>query len=61
MGRWLLFIYYLHFYKLSYFFGLPKFLSDLISQKDHFMVSQRIIHQVGCVQIDLSNMSKWSN
>jgi len=44
---YLLFIYYLHFYiyKLSFFlidfFGLPKFLSNLTSQKDHFMVSQK--------------------
>jgi hypothetical protein len=46
VGMYLLFIYYLHFYiyKLSFlidFFGLPKLLSNLISQKDHFMVNQK--------------------
>jgi len=47
VGRYKLFIYYLHFYiyKLSYFkikfFGLPKFLSNLTNQKDNFIVSQK--------------------
>jgi hypothetical protein len=47
IGRYILFIYYLHFYiyKLRYvlinFFGLPKFLFNLTSQRDHFMVNQK--------------------
>jgi len=59
MGEWVseycYFIYYLHFYiyKLSFFliifFGLPKLLSDLTSQKDHFMVNKKTINQVGHV------------
>jgi hypothetical protein len=38
---------------------LPNFSFNLISKKDHFMVNQE--NQVGHVQIDLCNMTKWSN
>jgi hypothetical protein len=43
------------------FFELPNFLFNLTNKKDHVMVSQNTINQVGRVQIDLSNMTKWSN
>jgi hypothetical protein len=39
-------------------FWLFNFLSDLTSQKNNFMISQKIIKLVGHVQIDLSSMIK---
>ncbi len=66
VGKYLLFIYYLHFYiyKLNFFKKinlLPKFLSNLTSQKDHLWLVQKTTNQVGRVQINLSNMTKWSS
>jgi hypothetical protein len=52
-------------YNLNYFsinfFALPNFLSDLSNKKDHLWLVKKTINQVGHVQIDLSNMTKWSN
>jgi hypothetical protein len=61
MGGWV--DKYLHFYiyKLNYFFGVPKFLSDLTSQMTILWLIKKNINQVGHVQIDFSNMTKWSN